>query len=286
MKLRYLVLLVFSLFVQIQSSFARDLEPYLINPDGRRYGMNLGPNEKDVDNISVYFYSAGNVSNAMSVEVMGPTGIVGTARGGSIGTRDGLAAIKANSPIIQSYTARQYPNYEDMPSFSTVATGNDPMYGYVGAWSHIHKDACAPKTSRYVVQVNLNISKVDRAAFDRGFSLTLSVNEVKFGGTTWASIKPSSDGQYHGEPILLMGIVGYGNEKVNKTTWRAGKRVATTQIPVVKYVSWHGKGLSLARIKDVLRGGGKHTWELTDGKQVYGVCLKAVRVRQKVNGYP
>lgn len=285
MKFRYLILLALSLFIDIQSSFARDLEPYLINPDGRRYGMNLGPNEKDVNKISVYFYSEGNVSNAASIEVMGPTGIVGTARGGSIGRRDGLRALKTNASIIQPYTAREYPNYQDAPSFATVASGNDPMYGYVGAWTHIHKDACAPKTSRYVVQVTLDLSKVDRSYFDRGFSLTLAINEVKFGGTTWASIKPKSDGKYKNEPILLMGIVGYGNERVNKQTWRGGKIVSTTQLPVVKYVSWHGKGLSLTRVKDVLQGG-KHTWELTDGKQVYGVCLKAIRVRQKVNGYP
>jgi hypothetical protein len=285
MKFRYLFFLVLSLFVEVESSFARDLSPFLITPDGRRYGMNLGPNEKDLDNISVYFYSEGNISNSIAVEVTGPSGIVGTARGGSIGTRDGLAALTSNASIIQSYTARQYPNYEDQPTFDTVSSGNDPMYGYVGAFADIHKDACAPKSSRYVVQVNLNLSKVDRSYFDQGFSLTLSVSERKFVGTTWASIKPKSDGQYHGEPILLMGIVGYGNERVNKQTWRGGKIVATTQLPIVKYVSWHGKGLSLARIKDVLRGG-KHTWELTDGKQVYGVCLKAERTRQKVNGYP
>jgi len=33
--------------------------------------------------------------------------------------------------------------------------------------------------------------------------------------------------------------------------------------------------------------GGKHTFELSSSgsDEVYGVCLKAVRVRQKVNGY-
>ena len=285
MKFRVLVILAIAIFFDAQSSFARDLGPFPIIPDGRRNYMDLGPNERDVTNVSAYFYSEGNVSSAVRVEVIGPKGIIGTVRGGSIGRRDGLAAIQANSPSLQAYTTSQFPNYEDRPSFETEMKGNDPRYGYVGALTYIRKDACAPRTSRYVVQINLDFSKVDRSYFDEGFELILIVTEDQFKGTTWASIKPSSDGQYHGEPILLMGIVGYGNERVNKQTWRGGKIVATTQIPVSKYVSWHGNALSLTRIKDVLNGG-KHTWELTDGKQVYGVCLKAVRVRQKVNGYP
>jgi hypothetical protein len=57
------------------------------------------------------------------------------------------------------------------------------------------------------------------------------------------------------------------------------------RIPIVKYVGYKGYGLSLARIKGLLNGG-KATFELSNGGDIYGVCFSLARKRQVRNGYP
>jgi hypothetical protein len=90
---------------------------------------------------------------------------------------------------------------------------------------------------------------------------------------------------YKGEPILLMSTMAYGGEYVSIVKWAKGKIASIKEIPVVKYVSYRGYNLSLARLNGTLSGG-KVTYELSDGGLTYGVCLAAERRRQYANGYP
>ncbi len=263
---------------------AQELAPYEIVPDGRQYEVQMGPSEIGLKNISVYFVSTGNVSNNVTVDIMGPKGLVGTARGGFIGGE--VAASALSSPTaVNALAVRAYPDKKEAPSFTTITYGSDLREGYASANFHLQKDACGPKTGRYVAQIKLDLNGVAPELYDQVFSIVLSVRENPFKGDKVASVKPSSDGKYRGEPILLMQTIGYGGEYVNKVTWKNGRIVAQKRIPIVKYVGYMGYGLSLARIKNLI-GGGKHTYELSNGSDIYGVCLKASRTRQRVNGYP
>jgi len=285
MHVRTILALLASLLVSGTSAFAQqELAPYEIVPDGKQYEIQLGPDQRSLKTISVFFVSTGNISNAVQINISGPVGIRGIARGGFIGSLDAATALTTNHPTISPYGIRSYGEQKTTDSFVT-ASSYDPLYGYVAPWFHLTKDACGSKRDRYVAQIKLDLSGIESSLYDQFFTIQISVKEQRFSRKPVASIKPSSDGKYFGEPILLMNTVGYGNEFVTKNTWRAGKIVASVKLPVVKYVGYMGYGLSLIRIKSVLKGG-KHTWDLTNGGEIYGVCLKAVRVRQRVNGYP
>ena len=285
MNVRSILSLVAAVFVTGTSAFAQDeLAPYEIVPDGKQYEIQLGPDQRNLKTLSVFFVSTGNMSNAVQINLSGPVGIRGTARGGFIGALDAATALSTNHPTISPYGIRAYGVKDTTTSFVTASSYN-PYYGYVAPWFHLIKDACGSKSDRYVAQIKLDLSGVDSALYDQIFSIQISVKEQKFSRKPVASIKPSSDGKYFGEPILLMNTVGYGNEYVTKNTWKDGKIVASVKLKVVKYVGYMGYGLSLIRIKGVLKGG-KHTWDLTNGGEIYGVCLKATRTRQRINGYP
>ena len=283
MRVRTVVAVLACLVTGAHSAIAQELAPYEIEATGTEYEIRLGPEQKSLKTISVYFVSTGNVSHAAMITLSGPVGIKGIAQGAFLGHKKPLAALKKESSL-QRYAIRTYSSTKEAESFTT-ASNYDPIYGYASPWFHLSKNACGTKRDKYVAQIKLDLKGIDRALYDQTFSIKLSVKMSKFQGKPVASIKPSSDGQYHGEPILLMNTVGYGGEYVNKVTWKKGKIVATTRLPVVKYVGYMGYGLSLTRIKDVLHGG-KHTWELSNGGDIYGVCLEAVRKRQRVNGYP
>ncbi|MEY4668025.1 MAG: hypothetical protein RL518_724 [Pseudomonadota bacterium] len=284
MNVRIVLLLLASLLVGGTCAFAQELPPYQIVPDGKQYEIRMGPGQRTLKAISVFFVSTGNMSSAVQINLSGPVGIRGVARGGFIGNLDAATALATNHPTIQPYGIRAYGVKDTTDSFVTASSYN-PYYGYVSPWFHFLKNACGSKTDRYVAHIRLDLTGVDPALYDRTFSITLSVKEQKFSRKPVASIKPSSDGKYFGEPILLMNTVGYGNEFVTKNTWKDGRIVAAVKLPVVKYVGYMGYGLSLIRIKNVLKGG-KHSWDLTNGGEIYGVCLKATRTRQRVNGYP
>jgi hypothetical protein len=284
MRTRKILYVLLALLASIPMAHAQELAPYEVVPDGREYGIRMGTNERSLKAISVYFVSTGNVSNKVEVAVQGPASIVGTARAGFLGGQ-GAAQALSISTAVQSVLVRSYEKKKGMSSFSPVSYGYSDAYANVSF--HIQKDACAPATSKYVAQVKLDLSGIDPALYDQGFTISIAVKESPFKGKKVASIKPSSDGKYYGEPILLMETVGWGGEYVNKVTWKGGRIVATKRLPIVKYVSYRGYGLSLARIKGILNGG-KHTFELSSSgsDEVYGVCLKAVRARQRINGYP
>ena len=281
---RFCTALALSILSLVSRAEAQELAPYEIVPDGRQYEIQMGPSERSLKNLSVYFVSTGNVSNNVTVDIMGPQGIVGTARGGALGGEVAASAL-ASPAVVSDLLVRAYPEKKEAPSFSTLTYGSDMREGYVSANFHLQKDACGPKTSRYVSQVKLDLTGIAPELYDQVFSIVLSVRENPFKGDKVASVKPSSDGKYRGEPILLMQTIGYGGEYVNKVTWKNGRIVARKRIPIVKYVGYMGYGLSLARIKTLI-GGGKHTYELSNGSDIYGVCLKATRTRQRVNGYP
>jgi hypothetical protein len=210
-------------------------------------------------------------------------GINGSVAGGFLGSQNAATVVGAATGLPAIRT--RISSTRDVPDFGLTPDSSDPRVGSAYVWYHLQKDACTGgKTDRYVSRVKLDLSKVDPSLYDLTFKVRLSLKEFKYAGAQVASIKPESDGKYKNEPILLMATIG-NPEYVNIVYWRKKRIARTRRIPVVKYVSYKGYGLSLARLIGSLNGG-RATFELTNGGDIYGVCFTAVRRRQSVNGYP
>jgi hypothetical protein len=259
------------------------IPPYEVVPDGQQYQITLGEKERNIKQLSIFFVSTGNVSSAVEIRVEGPMGIRGTVRGGFLGSaspQDVLSASGRLDPIRTRLSMEK-----DAKDFGLTVNGSDARVGSAYVWYHLQKNACSGgRTDRYISEVILDLSSIDPSLYALTFSIRLGLKEFKFSRSMVASIKPSSDGKYRGEPILLMASVGYP-EYVNIVRWAGNRIRSARRIPVVKYVSYKGYGLSLARLRSVLTGG-RHTFELSNGGDLYGVCFNAVRQRQSVNGYP
>lgn len=265
--------------VMAQSS----LPPYQVVADGTQYQIELDASQRSLKEISVYYTSTGNITTTTEVQIEGPMGIKASVVGGFIGAQDAASVLSTGKGLAPIRTRVSFK--KDAQDFGLTPSSSDPRAGSAYVWHHLQKDNCGgARSDKYVAQLQIDLSGVDPALFDLTFKIRLSIKELKFTRSMVASIKPASDGKYRGEPILLMSSVGYP-EYVNIVSWRNKRITRTRRIPVVKYVSYKGYGLSLARLNGVLNGG-KATFELTNGGEIYGVCFTAVRKRQSVNGYP
>ena len=89
------------------------------------------------------------------------------------------------------------------PAYSTPAVPVETSTRY----GLIHKNACASKSTKYLVRFKVDLSKVE-SPVPVSTSLTLSASLHKFSGSKAATIKPKSDGRFAPEPILLMNYLG------------------------------------------------------------------------------
>lgn len=271
------------LLVPVREGSAEKLPPFKILANGTRYELALGPEQRKLQEVSVYFESAGNVSSAVVFEIEGPPELRGTVSSVLVPKGGGDESVLLESAGATEPLQILGPKGK---GYDAVVIDGTNGGGGIRAVYHLHKDACLPRAStRYLSRLTLDLSKIDRALYDPGFVVRLAMQEVPFSGSQIASIKPSSDGKYRGEPILLMGTISYGGEYATITKRKGGKVRSRSRIPVVKYVSYKGRSLSLARLRGKLRGG-KATVELSNGGFIYGVCFKLERRRQVRNGYP
>lgn len=264
--------------VQAQSSL------YEIKADGTQYSITLGPNQRSLTTLPVYFTSSGNISSAVTVEVKGPAGIKVSARGGVAGALNAVSVLTATDRA-QPYKMRDSNTTEsDVYTLTSQYAQSAETSGL--AWFHLTKDACSGDAkSQYVAQVTLDLSGVDPSLYDSTFPLTIAVKEFKYQGQKASSIKPSSDGMYRGEPILLMSSIQSGSEYFIINQWKSGKLMRSRKLAVAKYAGWRGYYLALGRLGGLLTGG-KATFELTNGGDIYGACFTLQRRRQTAHGYP
>lgn len=257
-----------------------------VSPDGLEYQVHVAAHSGEASPIVAYFLSPGRSSVAIEVGIEGPTGLRGVAFGAQVDAE----RIDETLPIVpwqpQSWMKIRDEVSVKAKEYDGFAIASKDHNGTSRFLYHGHKDACASeRKASYLTGLLLDISGVPPESRAVGFTIRLAMREHQFQGAQVASIKPSSDGQYRGEPILLMGAVQYGDEYVNIVRRSRGGVRSKRRIPVVKYVSYKGHTLSLARLRGVLRGG-RATFELTNGGLIYGVCFELQRRRQVVNGYP
>lgn len=166
------------------------------------------------------------------------------------------------------------------PAYSplVIPVETTTLYGLV------HKNACASKSSKYLVRFKVDLSKVE-ASFPASVNVSLSASLKKFLGSKAATIKPKSDGRYAPEPILLMNYLGtMCGQSLSLAKWRGNqlRRVVPLRLgDLIFYKNWI---LTRSPIGRVLTGG-KGTFELYTHHSGYGVCFDLVRRRQRANGY-
>lgn len=275
------ILLTFSSLATAQTG--QDLAPFEMKPDGTIYGIGMSAAQQNIKRLHLYFTSTGRITSAAQIYVEGPTGVSLSVRHRSAGSADAVSLL-ASSEGWYPLMVRAVDQVKEAKSL-TVKQVDAASPGYFNAVVHLKRDACSA-SGKYLTELVVDLSGVAPALYAKTFSVRIGLKEYPFEGDMASSIKPSSDGKYRGEPILLMSsIAHYGKEYINIVSWKGGRIASSKRIPVVKYVDYKDKALSLARIKGFLNGG-KATFEISDGGYVYGVCFSAVRKRQTANGYP
>lgn len=260
------------------------VDPIEIDQKGTLQSLTLTMESRNVTTGSVYFITSGdNVTSATEVYVDGPNGLRFTVRTAQLGSKDAQAMLSGTKGWMKaSLMTLAKPKGQESVTLSGATESENAK---ANAIFHLKKDACAGKNIRYISQLQFDLTGVDDAAWSRGIVLNFGALEYRYKGGRRASIKPSSDGMYKGEPIGLFETIAYGNEYVNIVTWKGGTISRQERTPIVKYVSYKGLSLSLARLKQFLNGG-KSSFELTNGAAIYGVCFTRQRRRQSANGYP
>lgn len=148
----------------------------------------------------------------------------------------------------------------------------------------IQKNACGPKSTRYLVIIDVDLSKVS-VVDNPTATLVIQATEYEYAGDRAASIKPTSSGKYAPQPILLMSFLGsFCGQKLNLTPWATNHPRSTTALKVADLIPYSGRILTRTPIGRVLRGG-KASFDLYSSSSAYGVCFNLVAKRQRVNGY-
>ena len=203
------------------------------------------------------------------------------------------ALIKFHRDVLnQDVTAKDIclPGTAPGDQASTPGSGTGSTTAGTGTFrSILSKDTCkSARSSKYLVSVNFDLTAVDPALYTNNIRLVVAIRARKFEGSKASTIKPVSEGQYAPRPLVMMSTVGgfYGGsgEKILVKKWARNKVRSNKGLKVVKYVYYRGLMLSTALVQPVLTGG-KGTFELTSGTNVYSVCFNLTRTRQRANGY-
>ena len=282
----------FILALTIWGTASAQVPRTLISPikdDALVYSINVGQAEQNVTQIAAYFQDSGNMTAVYEAYVDGPPGIKAEIR--TLGLENADVAAAAMNPDGWNKVKLFQANSKEKANITLSVSSESSPYqagNYkANVYFHFQKDACSGgKTTRYGGMILLNVADVDPARIAGGYTIRIALKEYPFTGDRASSIKPSSDGKYKGEPIVLMSSVEhYGREFINVVKWKGGKIASSRRIPVVKYVQYKDKSLSLGRINGLLSGG-KATFELSNGGYIYGTCFTLTRRRQTANGYP
>lgn len=166
--------------------------------------------------------------------------------------------------------------------------GSQPQPGRISGASVLRKNACAKGVDTHVVRFIVDLKGIDQAHYAAGFTVTGKVYVGK-GEAVAASIKPVSDGKFAPRPLLLVESMGYSfygsGETLTLIPWKGNKPGKAKAMKIQDYVTYHGYRLARVVADGILKGGNA-TFEVSNGSEIGSVCVKLVRARQRINGYP
>ena len=213
------------------------------------------------------------------------------------------------------YASQPTPNPSASPSGSATPTGtpddsntndnsnNDDLFvtdpvkdsipndvNYVSSGllkGRLSKNACK-NSGKYLIRVVLDLSGINPAVKNTGYSIAASVATIDHKGSRAASIKPKSDGKYAGKPIVLMAALSAfgssGGQSIRAQTFNAlgiPRTYFTTR--QIDFIFYNGV-FARAPISGALRGG-RVNFEYISGDSIYSVCFSGSATRQNINGY-
>ena len=152
------------------------------------------------------------------------------------------------------------------------------------------KDICNNGVKRYLVRLVMDLSGIDAATRAAGFDISVQYATQQFKGRRAASIKPTSEGKYAPQPLLLMqSIAGFGaffgaGESIELVKFKKGKVRSRAKIDIEDYVPYRDLFLTRSLIGRQLRGG-KGMFILSNGNSAYGLCLPLSRRRSYAGNY-
>lgn len=160
----------------------------------------------------------------------------------------------------------------------------NPSFKIYSGGGVVYKNACGPKSNEYSVKVEVDLNGVSETVAQQvGNSLKVKFYAQEYKGCKAASIKPTSDGRFAPQPLLLMCTIG-GSEEIILNKWKGNSPGKGTKVGVADYIYYRGNAFTRSPIGKILRGG-KATFTVKNSNRSYGVCFRLARQRQKVNGY-
>jgi len=266
--MKYLAALLVGLFISYRPLSA---EPFFApaSPGGEVLALDVPPGFDEP--LIVYLASGRGVTSNVSVGIAGPPGIDAEVLSGSL--RGGIRAAQGAltpAPILSvtSNTRGELQIAEGVALFA--------------------KDACRAK-GRSVMQVTIQLRGIDPALRAQGFRVLAMLREERYRGPTAASIKPSADGKFAPQPLLLMSSISAvtgGKEAVFQFRFRGALAPKIRQVPIADYIWYKNLLLTRSPIEKLIREGGKSNFVMVGERYSYGVCFEMVRRRQSLNGYP
>jgi hypothetical protein len=177
------------------------------------------------------------------------------------------------------------PEWETIPGDGSSGENGPQVRSFT---MHIFRDECK-KTGKYAAIIQVDLSKVSKASIAAGFKISITATESEFEGRKAASLKPSGDGQFKGQPLLLTSPVGVLNDIHDYGFWSAGRnkrlqRIVNHRI-VRRNIIYFGMIFEYSLPQKSLNGR-QMTVYTYDASAAYGVCFQAVKRRQYYNGYP
>ena len=189
----------------------------------------------------------------------------------------------ANTSIPQSTPTPPSPSTTPIPPSVVTPQGNSLSTSYVSGSVLLKKNACGKKTDTYPIEVVVDLSGIDPPVKQQGFTITSSFKAAPYSGCKAATVKPTSDGKYAPQPLLLMCSLGW-NQSLSLDQWSGTKLRRSTPIKILDFVYYRGKSLTRSTVGKYLRGG-KGSFTLASPSAAYNVCFSLTRSRQRANGY-
>lgn len=188
------------------------------------------------------------------------------------------------------------PASED--EFCTIFVGEDWDQGMNGGGNggadltgalvttHVLKDMCSRSSSKYLVVVTLNTSKLSAADKAAGYTVAITPTESEYRGGKAQKVKARGDGMYKSTLFIDEQM---GADKILAVEFAAGKikklRVQN-DVPVKKALYYKGKVLVVGVPSSKVLTGRNGTIFDYNTAAIYGTCFNLSARDQEKNGYP
>lgn len=250
---------------------------------GSSYQINIPAALPPTQQIVVWYKSRGAGAIAVDYHVIAPQGT-----GATFGAERYVPQRMLRGRSQESFLKEHRISPSMRPFRKIAAVTDDSSSVSASARWFVSRDACASTRTQYRVGLLLDFSQVNEEVRTSGFSLQVQFLEVPWRGSRAASIKPSSDGRFSPEPLLLMSSIAAasGNrDEIVLRRWSRSKIRSNSRIAIRDYVLYRDLFLSRSTIGAALSGG-RGSFDMDNGVFTYSVCFDLARIRQTTNGYP